>query len=453
MPKIQFTCHSCQVTGTPWSLPEEYIIWRYQYLFQILCTMYYNWLSCLLIIPHVGIIDEQARAGPEIRWLGILQYLYVTLLDHADVGFLPPQHFIPLNPHAIAGATAFFDIQNIKNSLGNASGKAALYHSNLSIVWMHYFHSQALFTWYYDWWSHLIISQVGIIFEQVLSGSVVCWLGTLQYLYVTLLDHADVGFLPPQHFITLNPHAFAGATAFFDIQNIKNSLGNASDPTALWHSNLLQDTNFWKLDTYSSLHQVSKESSLHQACLACLMLDAVSIPPRKVDICSSWQQVNKESWYQACLSSLMPHVENTLSRRLILCYDRSEFLCSDWAISILQDSNFWKEAPNTHSSSHQAGKECSCYEACPSCMMPDAVNIPILKSSLRFLETRRYISISKEASVGYSPQLASSLLCLLHVRCWEYPASGRFAKSLRVPEKLYSKATRAFAISRSGETA
>jgi len=149
---------------------------------------------------------------------------------------------------------------------------------------MHYFHSQALFTWYYDWWSHLIISQVGIIFEQVLSGSVVCWLGTLQYLYVTLLDHADVGFLPPQHFITLNPHAFAGATAFFDIQNIKNSLGNASDPTALWHSNLLQDTNFWKLDTYSSLHQVSKKSSLHQACLACLMPDAVSIPPGKVNL-------------------------------------------------------------------------------------------------------------------------------------------------------------------------
>jgi hypothetical protein len=31
-------------------------------------------------------------------------------------------------------------------------------------------------------------------------------------------------------------------------------------------------------------------------------------------------------------------------------------------------------------------------------LLPDAVNIPILKSSLRFLETQRYIGISKEAS-------------------------------------------------------
>jgi hypothetical protein len=105
MPKIQFTCLCWQFTGIPWSLPDEFI-WRYQYLFQILCTMYYNWLSPL-IIPQVGIIDEQAPAGPVVRWLGILLDFYVTLLDHADVGFLSPQHFITLNLHAFAGATAF----------------------------------------------------------------------------------------------------------------------------------------------------------------------------------------------------------------------------------------------------------------------------------------------------------------------------------------------------------
>jgi len=37
----------------------------------------------------------------------------------------------------------------------------------------------------------------------------------------------------------------------------------------------------------------------------------------KADICSSWQQVNKESWYQSCFSSLRHYVENYLSRRLI----------------------------------------------------------------------------------------------------------------------------------------
>ena len=154
-------------------------------------------------------------------WLGILLDFY------ADVGFLSPQHFITLNLHAFAEATAFFHIQVIKKSLGHASGKEALFHSNLLSVWRHNFHSQTLFTWYYEWWIHLIISQVGIIFEPVRSGSGICWLGTLLYLYVTLLDHADVGFLSPQHFITLNLHAFAGATAFFGTQNMKNSLGNA----------------------------------------------------------------------------------------------------------------------------------------------------------------------------------------------------------------------------------
>ena len=77
---------------------------------------------------------------------------------------------------------------------------------------------------------------------------------------------------------------------------------------------------------------------------------------------------------------------------------RLKLLCSIWAISMLQDSNFWKEASNAHSSSHQAGKECSWFKACLAFLLPDAVNIPILTSSLRFLETRRYIGISKEAS-------------------------------------------------------
>ena len=77
--------------------------------------------------------------------------------------------------------------------------------------------------------------------------------------------------------------------------------------------------------------------------------------------------------------------------------ERLELRCSEGAINMLQDFNFWKEAPNTHSSPHQAGKECSCCEACPSCLMPDTVNIPILESSLRFLETRRHIGNLKEA--------------------------------------------------------
>jgi hypothetical protein len=128
MPKIQFTCLCWQVTGIPWLLPDEFAIWRDQYFFQIICTMYYNWL---LLILQVGIIDEQARESPVVRWLGILLDFYVTILDHADVGFLPPQHFITLNLHAFAGATAFFGTQNIKNSLGNASGKTILFHSNL----------------------------------------------------------------------------------------------------------------------------------------------------------------------------------------------------------------------------------------------------------------------------------------------------------------------------------
>ena len=77
--------------------------------------------------------------------------------------------------------------------------------------------------------------------------------------------------------------------------------------------------------------------------------------------------------------------------------ERLELRCSEGAINMLQDFNFWKEAPNAHSSSHQAGKECSCSAACSACLMPDAVNIPILKSSLRLLETQRYVGSSKEA--------------------------------------------------------
>ena len=92
MPKIQFICLCWQVTGIPWLLPDAFAIWRDQYFFQIIRTMYYNWLSQLIL--QVGIFDEQARACPVVRWLGVLLDFYVTILDHADVGFLPPQHLL-----------------------------------------------------------------------------------------------------------------------------------------------------------------------------------------------------------------------------------------------------------------------------------------------------------------------------------------------------------------------
>ena len=46
--------------------------------------------------------------------------------------------------------------------------------------------------------------------------------------------------------------------------------------------------------------------------------------------------------------------------------DLSILLGPDWAFSLLQDLNFLKEAIDTHSSLHQASKECSCqaYIAC-----------------------------------------------------------------------------------------
>jgi hypothetical protein len=48
------------------------------------------------------------------------------------------------------------------------------------------------------------------------------------------------------------------------------------------------------------------------------------------------------------------------------------------------DLNFWKEALNTHSNLHQVRKDCSCYHACQPYLMPDAVNIQTLTSSLKY---------------------------------------------------------------------
>jgi hypothetical protein len=50
------------------------------------------------------------------------------------------------------------------------------------------------------------------------------------------------------------------------------------------------------------------------------------------------------------------------------------------------DLNFWKEVLNTHSSPHQARKDCSCYQACQAYLMPDTVNIQPLTSSLRYFD-------------------------------------------------------------------
>ena len=82
--------------------------------------------------------------------------------------------------------------------------------------------------------------------------------------------------------------------------------------------------------------------------------------------------------------------------------DLSDSLGSDWAFSLLQDLNFLKEAIDTHSSLHQASKECSC-QAYIACLMQATVSMSLSTSSLRYLETRRYISISKEA-----PDISSS---------------------------------------------
>ena len=49
------------------------------------------------------------------------------------------------------------------------------------------------------------------------------------------------------------------------------------------------------------------------------------------------------------------------------------------------DLNFWKEVLNTHSSPHQARKDCSCYHACQAYLMPVTVNIQPLTSSLRYI--------------------------------------------------------------------
>ena len=233
----------------------------------------------------------------------------------------------------------------------------------------------------------------------------------------------DASNVRSQQNIRPNLHAgIAGAMAGMDVNNIEISLGNSSGRTqtqigmtgATATVNLSKDINSWKetSNSDSSVHHVSKESGLYQACLASLMPDVVNIPLRKGSLrlietpgkLGRSQQNITPNLHAVRAGAMAAAVDVNSSKISLgnsggqLCCDRLELLCSEWALSIPQDSNFWKEASNAHSSLHQAGEECSCLEACPCCLMPDAVNIPILKSSLRLLETRRHIGISKEAS-------------------------------------------------------
>ena len=84
------------------------------------------------------------------------------------------------------------------------------------------------------------------------------------------------------------------------------------------------------------------------------------------------------------------------------------------------DLNLWKEALNTHSSMHQVRKDCSCYQACLVCLMPDAVNIPPLTSSLRYLDIYSEItevdplpSLIREQPSKNSPMSATARLSVV----------------------------------------
>ena len=242
-------------------------------------------------------------------------------------------------------------------------------------------------------------------------------------IFSPVVAKIDASNVRSQQNITPNLHAgIAGAMAGMDVNNIEISLGNSSGRTqtqigmtgATATVNLSKDINSWKetSNNDSSVHHVSKESGLYQACLASLMPDVVNIPLRKGSLrlietpgkLGRSQQNITPNLHAVRAGAMAAAVDVNSSKISLgnsggqLCCDRLELLCSEWALSIPQDSNFWKEASNAHSSLHQAGEECSCLEACPCCLMPDAVNIPILKSSLRLLETRRHIGISKEAS-------------------------------------------------------
>jgi hypothetical protein len=74
---------------------------------------------------------------------------------------------------------------------------------------------------------------------------------------------------------------------------------------------------------------------------------------------------------------------------ILIFYNLLDLLGPDGVFSLLQDFNFWKEAPNTHSSLHQARKKCSC-QVFITCLMPDTVNLSLLTRSLRYLETLRH---------------------------------------------------------------
>jgi hypothetical protein len=160
-------------------------------------------------------------------------------------------------------------------------------------------------------------------------------------------------------------------------------------------------------------------SSWHPACSACFMPDAGNIP--LLEGLPSHFESQKN--YVQMLNGLLPpadqerqdhlasqshvlesyfHPEITANSfhqaRDATLIDRLELLFHVWVFIMLQNSNFCKEASNAHSSLRQEGKEFSWYKACLAYLMPDTVNILILTSSLRFFETRRYISIPKEAS-------------------------------------------------------
>ena len=245
----------------------------------------------------------------------------------------------------------------------------------------------------------------------------------LSAVFSPVVAKIDASNVRSQQNIRPNLHAgIAGAMAGMDVNNIEISLGNSSGRTqtqigmtgATATVNLSKDINSWKetSNSDSSVHHVSKESGLYQACLASLMPDVVNIPLQKGSLrlietpgkLGRSQQNITPNLHAVRAGAMAAAVDVNSSKISLgnsggqLCCDRLELLCSEWALSIPQDSNFWKEASNAHSSLHQAGEECSCLEACPCCFMPDAVNIPILKSSLRLLETRRHIGISKEAS-------------------------------------------------------
>ena len=75
---------------------------------------------------------------------------------------------------------------------------------------------------------------------------------------------------------------------------------------------------------------------------------------------------------------------------------------ADWVLSLLQDLNLWKK-PDTHNSLCQAN----------NCWIPDAVNLPLLTSSLRYPESQKNINFSEGASGISSSWYAARFACLV----------------------------------------